>query len=161
MILLVYSLLRYFKIGISYFTIFDNIQVWSDVNSVKTKSSHFQFVRSLLTDESKTTDEAHLIIFQRHCLAYPNKDQLLFQVRCRIIHLLECPLRISACKTLFQWMVRRFRNHSVTPNMRIGDLTRRLADFGSGQDKTWVASLEWKIHQVGLGLVRLGLVWLG
>jgi hypothetical protein len=34
----------------------------------------------LLDDESKTTEEIQLIVFQRYCLAYPNKDQLLFQV---------------------------------------------------------------------------------
>lgn len=39
-----------------------------------------EFVKELLADESKTTDEAHEIIFHRYCLAYANKDQLLFQV---------------------------------------------------------------------------------
>ena len=43
-------------------------------------SQFIEFVRSRLNDETKTTEESHLIIYQRHCLAYPNKDQLLFQV---------------------------------------------------------------------------------
>ena len=38
-----------------------------------------EFGASKLAEEDASVDDVHLLIFQKHCLAYANRDQLLFQ----------------------------------------------------------------------------------
>ena len=40
-----------------------------------------EFGTGHLEDEETSVDDVHLLIFQKHCLAYSNKDQLRFHVR--------------------------------------------------------------------------------